>query len=255
MKDEKLVHVIFCIDESGSMYGSVNDVLGGFKKTIDEQKAVKDGKCIVSLFTFSDKVKECFIGKTLDDVGELKYNPNGLTALYDGICTTVDKIGEWYNKQPETERGGKKIVVIITDGGENASKEFSLADVRKKVKTQETEFDWSFVYLGNDLSDAKDADDIGIKYRGFTTKKKFYNNYDVISTGLTAYRCAATAADATLAFDASIEKSMTALNEEYKADTGIDLTNSGDKASTTEKKFGSMDFDEFKKRFDYNQWE
>ena len=48
---------------------------------------------------------------------------------------------------------------------------------------------------------------------------------------------------------------MTALNEEYKADTGIDLTNSGDKTSTTEKKFDSMDFDEFKKRFDYNQWE
>ena len=42
MKDEKLVHVIFCIDESGSMYDSVNDVIGGFEKTIDEQNAFKD---------------------------------------------------------------------------------------------------------------------------------------------------------------------------------------------------------------------
>jgi hemolysin activation/secretion protein len=155
----------------------------------------------------------------------------------------------------ESERPSKNLIVIITDGGENSSTEYRLKEIKDKIKEQTEKYNWDFIYLGNDLSDAKDANDIGIKYRGFTTKNKFYNNYDVISTGLTAYRCAATAADATLAFDASIEKSMTALNEEYKADTGIDLTNSGDKASTTEKKFGSMDFDEFKKRFDYNQWE
>lgn len=224
MKDEKLVHVIFCIDESGSMYDSVNDVIGGFEKTIDEQKAVKDGKCIVSLFTFSDKVRECFIGKELNDVKKLDYKPGGMTALYDGICTSIDKIGDWYNKQPEDERGGKKIVVIITDGGENASTEFNLSDVRKKVRVQESEFDWSFVYLGNDLSNAKDADSINFKYKGFTSKKKFYNNYDVINTGITAYRCAVNTAEASLALDRSISASMTALNEEYKTDTGIDLT-------------------------------
>lgn len=224
MKDEKLVHVIFCIDESGSMYDSVNDVIGGFEKTIDEQKAVKDGKCIVSLFTFSDKVRECFIGKELNDVKKLDYKPGGMTALYDGICTSIDKIGDWYNKQPEDERGGKKIVVIITDGGENASTEFNLSDVRKKVMVQESEFDWSFVYLGNDLSNAKDADSINFKYKGFTSKKKFYNNYDVINTGITAYRCAVNTAEASLALDRSISASMTALNEEYKTDTGIDLT-------------------------------
>ena len=74
------------------------------------------------------------------------------------------------------------------------------------------------------MSNAKDADDIGIKYRGFTTKKKFYNNYDVISTGLTAYRCAANIAEASLALDKSISESMDSLNIEYKNDTGIDLT-------------------------------
>lgn len=222
--DENLVHIIFCIDESGSMYNSVNDVVSGFEKTINEQKDVKDGRCIVSLFTFNDKVKECFIGKELNDVEKLDYHPGGMTALYDGICTTIDKIGDWYNKQPEDKRGGKKIVVIITDGEENSSTEFRLSDVRKKVKTQESEFDWSFIYLGNDLSNAKDACDMGIQYRGFTSKKKFYNNYDIISTGVTAYRTSLDSVSAAIAFDDSIKMSLNAVNEEYKKDTGIDLT-------------------------------
>lgn len=254
MKD-KLIHVCFVIDSSGSMAGSEGDVIGGFKKTIEEQKAVKDGECIVSLYEFESRVKQVFLGKKLDEVKDLDYTVGGMTRLYDGIGTAVDEVGKWLSDMDESERPSKNLIVIITDGEENSSTEYSLKEIKDKIKEQTEKYNWDFIYLGNDLSDAKDVDDIGIKYRGFTTKNKFYNNYDVISTGLTAYRCAATAADATLAFDASIEKSMTALNEEYKADTGIDLTNSGDKTSTTEKKFDSMDFDEFKKRFDYNQWE
>jgi uncharacterized protein YegL len=254
MKD-KLIHVCFVIDSSGSMAGSESDVIGGFKKTIEEQKAVKDGECIVSLYEFESRVKQVFLGKKLDEVKDLDYTVGGMTRLYDGIGTAVDDVGKWLADMDESERPSKNLIVIITDGEENSSTEYSLKEIKDKIKEQTEKYNWDFIYLGNDLSDAKDVDDIGIKYRGFTTKNKFYNNYDVISTGLTAYRCAATAADATLAFDASIEKSMTALNEEYKADTGIDLTNSGDKTSTTEKKFDSMNFDEFKKRFDYNQWE
>ena len=254
MKD-KLIHVCFVIDSSGSMAGSESDVIGGFKKTIEEQKAVKDGECIVSLYEFESRVKQVFIGKKLDEVKDLDYTVGGMTRLYDGIGTAVDEVGKWLSDMDESERPSKNLIVIITDGEENSSTKYSLKEIKDKIKEQTEKYNWDFIYLGNDLSDAKDVDDIGIKYRGFTTKNKFYNNYDVISTGLTAYRCAATAADATLAFDASIEKSMTALNEEYKADTGIDLTNSGDKTSTTEKKFDSMGFDEFKKRFDYNKWE
>ena len=221
---EKLIHVAFVIDSSGSMMGSEKDVVGGFKKTIEEQKAVKDGECIVSLYEFASDVKQVYLGKSLDYVEDIDYKVGGMTRLYDGIGTAVDEIGRWLADKPEDERPSKNIVVIITDGGENSSTEYRLKDIRERIKTQENVYNWSFVYLGNDLSDAKDAEDIGIKYRGFTSKKKFYNNYDVISTGLTAYRCAANVAEASLALDSSISASMIALNEEYKNDTGIDLT-------------------------------
>lgn len=223
MKD-KLVHVCFVIDSSGSMMGSEKDVIGGFKKTIEEQKAVKDGDCIVSLYEFDSTVKKVYLGKKLDDVGEFKYNVGGMTRLYDGIGTAVDEVGKWLSDMKEEDRPSKNIVVIITDGGENSSTEYRLKDIKDRIKTQENIYNWSFVYLGNDLSDAKDANDIGIKYKGFTTKKKFHNNYDVISTGLTAYRCAISTSEANMAWDNSITASMLDLNEEYKKDTGIDLT-------------------------------
>jgi uncharacterized protein YegL len=232
MKD-KLIHVAFIIDSSGSMSGSESDVIGGFKKTIEEQKAVKDGECIVTLYEFASDVKQVYLGKALDKVEDLDYNVGGMTRLYDGIGTAVDNIGKWLSNMDESERPSKNLIVIITDGGENSSTEYRLKDIKDRIKEQTEKYSWDFIYLGNDLSDAKDANDIGIKYRGFTTKKKFYNNYDVISTGVTAYRCAASVADASLALNKSITESMSSLNAEYLADTGIDLTNSENKDTTT----------------------
>ena len=42
---ENFIHVCFVVDKSGSMYSSKNDVIGGFKKVIDEQKAQKEAQC------------------------------------------------------------------------------------------------------------------------------------------------------------------------------------------------------------------
>jgi uncharacterized protein YegL len=232
MKD-KLIHVAFIIDSSGSMSGSESDVIGGFKKNIEEQKAVKDGECIVTLYEFASDVKQVYLGKTLDKVEDLDYRVGGMTRLYDGIGTAVDDIGKWLSNMDESERPSKNLIVIITDGGENSSTDYRLKDIKDRIKEQTEKYSWDFIYLGNDLSDAKDANDIGIRYRGFTTKKKFYNNYDVISTGVTAYRCAASVADASLALNKSITESMDYLNTEYLADTGIDLTDSENKDTTT----------------------
>ena len=223
MKD-KLIHVAFVIDKSGSMSGSEADVIGGFKKTIEEQKSVKDGECIVSLYEFASDVKQVYLGKDLDSVKDIDYNVGGMTRLYDGIGIAVDEIGRWLADKPEEERPSKNLIVIITDGGENSSTEYRLKDIKDRIKEQTQKYSWDFIYLGNDLSDAKDANDINIKYRGFTSKKKFYNNYNIISTGLTAYRCAATLSDASLALNKSLTESVNTLNAEYKADTGIDLT-------------------------------
>ena len=80
MKDN-LIHVCFVVDESGSMYGSISDVIGGFERTIKEQSENKDGECIVSLFTFNDKVKELYLGKNIKDVKTIDYHPGGYRII------------------------------------------------------------------------------------------------------------------------------------------------------------------------------
>jgi hypothetical protein len=96
------IHVCFIIDESSSMYNSVSDVKGGFKKIIDEQKANVEGDCAISIFRFATTVRPAdFIMRDVKEVGnELRYNPSGCTALYDGVGTAIDEIGKVLNDMP-----------------------------------------------------------------------------------------------------------------------------------------------------------
>ena len=134
---ENFIHVCFVIDESGSMCGSQSDVIGGFKRVIDEQKAIKDGTCSVSLFKFEDEVTEVYRGKDVNDVeylDEHTYKPGGCTAMNDGIGTAIDRIGKWLDGMKEEDKPEKNLIVIMTDGMENASKEYTGKQVRDMIK-------------------------------------------------------------------------------------------------------------------------
>lgn len=230
---KNFIHVCFIIDESSSMYGSESDIIGGFNKTIKEQREIKDGSCAVSFFSFADNVVERFIGKDVNEVKELtngnvfgnkfyshssflsltssivndvadvnvtinedesnplyQYCPNGCTAMNDGIGTAIDRIGRWLSDMEEDERPSKNLIVIMTDGEENSSKEYSLKKVQDMIKHQTEKYDWSFVYMGMDISNAKAADDLGINTRSFSSKNSahMYRNYSNISEAATCYR-------------------------------------------------------------------
>ena len=64
------INICFVIDKSGSMYPSTSDVIGGFKKVIDEQKANKEGKVTVSLYTFNERVNRLYLGKDISDISQ-----------------------------------------------------------------------------------------------------------------------------------------------------------------------------------------
>lgn len=217
-----LLHICFVLDESGSMYGSVNDVIGGFQKLIDEQKQIKDGECIVSVYRFADTVKSDFIGKPVEEVQPLKYNPGGCTAMNDGIGTAIDEIGLWLSDMDESERPSKNLIVIMTDGEENASKEYTLQDVKDRIQHQEEKYNWSFVYMGTDLTSLEDANALGIKLSSVSSRYNVVKNYENINSYATCYRVAKTDLD----IQAAQNSLATVLNEDtvkYSAENGIKI--------------------------------
>lgn len=187
---ENFIHVCFIIDESGSMTGTEADVIGGFKKVIDEQKANTSGTCSISYYKFADRVDEVYRGKDVNEVEYIdkSYSPGGCTALFDAIGTAIDKIGKWLNDMPEEERPEKNLIVIMTDGGENSSREYNGKKVKEMIKHQEEKYNWSFIYMGSDLTDADDANVLGISTRLYSAKSDYSKNYDVINTALNCYR-------------------------------------------------------------------
>lgn len=220
------INVVFVIDESGSMTGTEKDVIGGFKKVVDEQKSNTNGSCSVSYFKFASEVEEVFIGKDVNDVEYIdgKYLPGGMTALFDGVGVAIDKVGKWLNSMKEEDKPEKTMVVIMTDGGENYSKEYSASKVKDMIKHQEEKYNWTFVYMGSDLTDANDANTLHFSTRSFSSKKDYSKNYDIINSVVSCYRN--TVGDSSVksaAFATVLNSETHNLTEEYAAATGIDI--------------------------------
>lgn len=270
MCKQGLIHVCMVIDSSGSMYGSKEDVVGGFNKTIDEQRAIEDGECIVSLYTFNDDVKRVFLGKSLDEIkplttktktitycgfcntlsaqayvddngnyitssinthdefsnkDEYVYSPDGCTAMNDGIGIAIDEIGKWLADMPEEERPSKNLIVIMTDGMENASKEYSLAKVREMIKHQTEVYNWSFVYMGTDITTTDAAEGLGINMRSYSSRatSDTYQNYTNISVATSAYRCGSAASFKDV--EAELCENLRNMTASYEVTTGVKIEN------------------------------
>ena len=217
-----LLHICFVIDESGSMYPSVSDIIGGFQKLIDEQKQVKDGECIVSVYRFANTVKSDFIGKSVQEVQPIEYNPGGCTAMNDGIGTAIDEIGLWLSNTDESERPSKNLIVIMTDGEENASKEYTLQDVIDRIKHQEEKYNWSFIYMGTDLNSLDDAKTLGIQMSSVSSRDNIVNNYNHLNVYASSYRHASLVDDYYLT-EANLKDSLDSDTRDYAQENGLRL--------------------------------
>lgn len=223
MKDN-FTHVCFIIDESGSMYSSSEDVKGGFKKIIEEQKANTVGTCAVSMYTFDNQVHSHYILQDVNEISsELKYTPGGGTALHDAVGTAIDEIGRTLAIMPESERPSSNLIVIMTDGYENSSRRYSLSEIREKIKHQTDVYSWTFMYLGADITNSEIADSLGVKYRGYSTKKSLDSNYSMLNDVVTASRYAL-AADAVATMDCAVSNYAKSVNDTFAEETNITLS-------------------------------
>lgn len=142
-------HICIVLDASGSMESIEDDTKGSFNSFLKKQREA-DGKTVFDLYQFADEVKRIVKSADLavfkDDLMR-KYHCSGCTALNDAICIAIDTLGTEFAAMAEPDRPEHVLFVIITDGEENASKEFNSEDVKKRIQHQQDIYQWEFDYL------------------------------------------------------------------------------------------------------------
>ncbi|MBP7278673.1 MAG: VWA domain-containing protein [Sedimentibacter sp.] len=161
---ENLTELVFILDRSGSMSGLETDTIGGFNSMLERQKK-ESGEAFVTTVLFDDKYEvlhDRYDIKGVNLLTEKEYYVRGSTALLDAIGITINNIGKALSDTKEEDRPGKVLFVIITDGMENSSREFSYEKVKKMVEHQKSKYSWDFIFLGANIDAIKTANSFGI---------------------------------------------------------------------------------------------
>jgi hypothetical protein len=213
MTNPDLTEIIAILDRSGSMELVKTDTEGAFNAYVDEQRAVP-GEATLSLVQFDDRIETVYRNKRLDSVPALSLRPRGMTALYDAIGRTVVENGEKLEQLPENQRPGKVIVVILTDGLENSSKDWTADRLKPLIKEQIEKYGWTFLYLGANQDAVFEGDKIGISSQSSLS----YNTANMGATVAAASR--ATTASRSGLFTGFTEADRAAASGLVKKDSG-----------------------------------
>lgn len=147
---ENLTYVVVLLDRSGSM-GVVRDsTIEGINTFIEGQKKAP-GEARMTLIQFDNDYEVNYLDKPINEVLPLNhetYCPRGMTALIDAMGRTIDELGARLSNTPEGMRPSKVVVVVQTDGAENASRIYSRAQVSDMIKHQREKYSWEFIFLG-----------------------------------------------------------------------------------------------------------
>lgn len=196
--------IAWLLDRSGSMGTIKSYVIEGFNGFIREQKK-EPGELIFTLVQFDENNGELsyeriYDFKNIQEVVELTnevYQPRGSTPLNDAWVKLIQEVGSKLALMKEEDRPEKVLLVSMTDGEENASKEFSPRlggneFIARLVKEQEEKYNWKFLYMGAN----QDAKAEGLKrgasnYMNYKASGQSVNSaFNSLSSNVTRYRSA-----------------------------------------------------------------
>lgn len=170
MKQQKTMYQII-LDASGSMSSCERETMDGFNEQVTYLRSLEEKfpeqEIEVSLTTFNEKVQRVYqqiSPKELPKLHAENYRPHGTTALLDAIGITVQQL-ENAREQSEKQLPTTVVVLILTDGEENASRLFKFNDVSETIKRLEATEKWTFSFLGADLDIRKMSEQLSIKER------------------------------------------------------------------------------------------
>lgn len=157
---------IACVlDRSGSMGqdGKINEARNGFNEFLKDQKALP-GEASLTVTIFDNKIDTIYSGdiEGFEGLTTGNFSPRGMTSLFDAIGTTITVVGEELAAMDEADRPEKVLVVIITDGLENNSSEYSKARIVEMIEHQRSQYNWEFLFMGADEASIQEAQSFGV---------------------------------------------------------------------------------------------
>jgi hypothetical protein len=159
-----LTEIAYILDRSGSMSPLTEAAIDGFNTFLGDQLSAP-GEARLTLALFDDEYEIPCDRLPLPHAPDLTaatYQPRGTTALLDAIGRTIDDLGAKLDSLPERERPGHVIIAIFTDGLENASTRYSLADINQRITHQRKKYGWEFLFLGANQDAIATAASMGI---------------------------------------------------------------------------------------------
>ncbi len=147
------------------MAGLEADTIGGFNAMLKKQQKA-EGAAYVTTVLFDhdyELLHDRIHVKGISPMTEKDYEVGGMTALFDAIGFTMQKIINVQKRTSESERADKVLFVITTDGMENTSREFTAVKIKKMIEDQKEKYGWEFIFLGANIDAVKTAAQFGIE--------------------------------------------------------------------------------------------
>jgi len=189
-----LTELVFILDRSGSMSGLELDTIGGYNSMMEKQGA-GHGEVFVTTVLFDDEIEILHDRadlKVMAAITENEYFVRGTTALLDAMGKTISMVANVQKNLAGSERAEKVIIVITTDGMENASREYSYEKIKKMVERQKAKYGWEFIFLGANIDAVAEASRFGIEEdraaRFNSDAKGTAINYDVVGEAVSKLR-------------------------------------------------------------------
>ena len=145
----KHTEIVCILDRSGSMSAIQDDTIGGFNEFLTRQKKV-EGEARLTLVLFDDQYEVVHSGVDLKAVAPLTkdtFVPRGSTALLDAIGRTLSTLADRIARASPPKRPDRVIIAILTDGEENASREYGRQSIFDMIAKLREKRGWEFVFL------------------------------------------------------------------------------------------------------------
>lgn len=192
-----MTELVFILDRSGSMSGLEKDTIGGFNSMLEKQRK-EPGNAVVSTVLF-DNLTEVIHDRVpianVPDLTDREYFVRGCTALLDAVGGAIHHIGNVHKYARREDVPEKTLLIITTDGMENASRFYSYDKVSRMIKRQKECYGWEFLFLGANIDAAAEARRFGIDEAMAANyhcdEAGTALNYEVISEVITSVRAGA----------------------------------------------------------------